>query len=133
METSTISEWVARLLEGLGHEVVVADPNYAPIRRLIEAAVSPGTVPAAMSVNPDDREGLASGFTLRDQRGHLGAHGLFDLGQGSGDIAEALNQLGLGAPNRGSQVGGELRGHSRHSHCRSTASQSLRKDHSLVS
>ena len=31
MEASTISEWVARLIEGLGHEVVVADPNYAPM------------------------------------------------------------------------------------------------------
>jgi transposase len=31
MESSTISEWVARLLEELGHEVVVADPNYAPM------------------------------------------------------------------------------------------------------
>jgi len=31
IESSTISEWVARLLEGLGHEVIVADPNYAPM------------------------------------------------------------------------------------------------------
>jgi transposase len=31
MEASTISEWVAGLLEELGHEVVVADPNYAPM------------------------------------------------------------------------------------------------------
>jgi transposase len=31
MEASTISEWVARLLEELGHEVVVAHPNYAPM------------------------------------------------------------------------------------------------------
>lgn len=31
MEASTDSEWVARCLEGLGHEVVVADPNYAPM------------------------------------------------------------------------------------------------------
>lgn len=31
IEASTISEWVARLLEGLGHEVVVADPNFAPM------------------------------------------------------------------------------------------------------
>ncbi len=30
MEASTISEWAARLLEDLGHEVV-ADPNYAPM------------------------------------------------------------------------------------------------------
>src|SRR6266852_5636510 len=31
IEASTISEWVARLLEELGHEVIVADPNYAPM------------------------------------------------------------------------------------------------------
>src|SRR5438552_14947191 len=29
MEASTESEWVARCLEDLGHEVIVADPNYA--------------------------------------------------------------------------------------------------------
>ena len=31
LEASTESEWVARHLESLGHEVVVADPNYAPM------------------------------------------------------------------------------------------------------
>lgn len=31
IEASTESEWVAQHLEGLGHEVVVADPNYAPM------------------------------------------------------------------------------------------------------
>jgi transposase len=31
IESSTESEWVARHLEALGHEVVVADPNYAPM------------------------------------------------------------------------------------------------------
>ncbi len=30
IEASTESEWVARCLEDLGHEVVVADPNFAP-------------------------------------------------------------------------------------------------------
>ena len=29
LESSTESEWVARCLEGLGHEVIVADPNFA--------------------------------------------------------------------------------------------------------
>jgi hypothetical protein len=28
IETSTESEWVSRCLEGLGHEVIVADPNF---------------------------------------------------------------------------------------------------------
>ncbi len=31
LEASTESEWVARHVESLGHEVVVADPNYAPM------------------------------------------------------------------------------------------------------
>src|SRR6266852_911238 len=31
LEASTESEWVARHLESLGHEVLVADPNYAPM------------------------------------------------------------------------------------------------------
>src|SRR5262249_25208439 len=31
VEASTESEWVARCLEGLNHEVIVADPNYAPM------------------------------------------------------------------------------------------------------
>jgi hypothetical protein len=31
MGASTESEWVARCLEELGHEVVVADPNFAPM------------------------------------------------------------------------------------------------------
>src|SRR5881397_3914045 len=31
LEASTESEWVARHLESLGHEVIVADPTYAPM------------------------------------------------------------------------------------------------------
>ena len=31
IEASTESEWVARCLEALGHEVVVGDPNYSPM------------------------------------------------------------------------------------------------------
>src|SRR5512145_2102799 len=31
VEASTESEWVARCLEGLGHDVIVADPNFAPM------------------------------------------------------------------------------------------------------
>jgi transposase len=31
VESSTESEWVARCLEALGHEVIVADPNFAPM------------------------------------------------------------------------------------------------------
>lgn len=31
VEASTESEWVASCLEGFGHDVIVADPNYAPM------------------------------------------------------------------------------------------------------
>ena len=31
IEASTDREWVARCLEALGHEVIVADPNFAPM------------------------------------------------------------------------------------------------------
>jgi transposase len=31
LEASTESEWVARCLEALGHDVIVADPNFAPM------------------------------------------------------------------------------------------------------
>ena len=31
LESSTESAWVARCLEGLGHEVIVAGPNFAPM------------------------------------------------------------------------------------------------------
>ena len=31
IEASTESEWAARYLEELGHEVIVADPNFAPM------------------------------------------------------------------------------------------------------
>lgn len=31
LESSTESEWVAQHLESLGHDVIVADPNYAPM------------------------------------------------------------------------------------------------------
>ena len=31
IEASTESEWVARCLEEVGHEAIVADPNYAPM------------------------------------------------------------------------------------------------------
>lgn len=31
LEASTESEWVAQHLESMGHDVIVADPNYAPM------------------------------------------------------------------------------------------------------
>jgi transposase len=39
LEAATESEWVARHLESLGHEVIVADPGYAPMYGLLSRTV----------------------------------------------------------------------------------------------
>ena len=39
VETGTESEWVAQVLEAAGHEVIVADPNYAPMYGEIQRKV----------------------------------------------------------------------------------------------
>lgn len=39
LEAGTESEWVAQHLEGLGHEVIVADPNFAPMYATRQRAV----------------------------------------------------------------------------------------------
>src|SRR6476619_4680207 len=48
LEASTESEWVARCLERLGHEVIVADPNFAPMY----ACPSPKPRPDEPAVDP---------------------------------------------------------------------------------
>src|SRR3989304_4615773 len=56
IEASTDSEWVARCLEGLGHEVVVADPNFAPMyatrTRKVKTDRRGAAAPAAASPPP---------------------------------------------------------------------------------
>ena len=42
LEAATESEWVAQTIEQCGHEVIVADPNYAPARHRVS---HPGRVP----------------------------------------------------------------------------------------
>ena len=39
IESATESEWVARVLEELGHEVIVADPNFAPMYATLDKKV----------------------------------------------------------------------------------------------
>ena len=54
MEASTESEWVARCLEELGHEVVVADPNFAPMYGMNRPEVTESQSrprPASLPVN----------------------------------------------------------------------------------
>lgn len=53
IEASTESEWVARCLEGLGHEVIVTDPNFAAmyaVRRRRRSGLR--TCSAASSARP---------------------------------------------------------------------------------
>jgi transposase len=79
IESSTESEWVARCLEALGHEVIVADPNYAPMygqrsrrvktdrrdaRALAEACRS-GTYRAAHRAS-DERRHLRGQLAVRE-------------------------------------------------------------------
>ena len=58
LEASTESEWVARCLERLGHEVIVADPNFAPmyadphVGRSRRIAATPGRWPRPVGWGP---------------------------------------------------------------------------------
>jgi hypothetical protein len=42
MKEKRSSEWVARCLETLGHEVIVADPNFAPMYAHRNRKIKPG-------------------------------------------------------------------------------------------
>ena len=58
IEASSDSEWVARCLEALGHKVIVADPNFAPVREhraLTVAAIDGGA--AIWVPPPPNRDG----------------------------------------------------------------------------
>src|SRR6266511_3751621 len=69
IEASTESEWVAQHLESLGHEVIIADPNYAPMyatrtrrvktdkrdARSLAEALRLGAYRAAHRVSPERR------------------------------------------------------------------------------
>src|SRR5262245_5016157 len=66
LEASTESEWVARCLEGLGHHVVVADPNFAPMyatrtRRRRPIAAMPAPWPRPVGWGPTVRR---TGFPM---------------------------------------------------------------------
>ena len=57
LKASTESEWVARCLEGLGHEVIVADPNFAPctppaVARSKRIGATPGHWPRPVGWGP---------------------------------------------------------------------------------
>lgn len=89
IEAATESEWVARHLESLGHKVVVADPNFAPMyatrsrrvktdkrdaRTLAEASrlgafrPAPSYFRPATSCSRSTSAGVLSGFRISFQR-----------------------------------------------------------------
>lgn len=79
LESSTESEWVARHLEGLGHEVIVADPGYAPMyphrvrrvktdrrdARALAEACRTGTYRPAHRTSEEHRR-VRAGLTVRE-------------------------------------------------------------------
>lgn len=93
LEASTESEWVARHLEALGHDVIVADPNFAPMyaarsrrtktdrrdaRTLMEACRQ-GAAARVSSSRPDDVRTTAwapgdadQAYFIRDTRAMIG-------------------------------------------------------------
>jgi len=63
IEASTESEWVARCLEELGHEVIVADPNFAPMD------IGGGLPPGSVSARAPQLGGAETPAGLRDRCG----------------------------------------------------------------
>src|SRR5256886_10498702 len=84
IEASTESEWVARCLEALGHEVIVADPNFAPMyatrskrvktdkrdARTLAEALTLGAYRPAHRVSPDRRHARAE-LAVQIGRAHV--------------------------------------------------------------
>jgi len=79
IESATESEWVARCLEALGHEVIVADPNFAPMyaqrtrkvktdRRDARALAEAGVLGAYRRAHrlSDDQRHVRARLTVRD-------------------------------------------------------------------
>src|SRR5436190_1231220 len=70
LETGTESEWVAQTLEAAGHEVIVADPNYAPMYGEIRRKVKTDRRDVADTIAPLRRmvETLSDEIDLVDAR-----------------------------------------------------------------
>ena len=100
LESGTGSEWVAQHLEGLGHEVIVADPNYAPMygERTRRIKTDKRDVAALAEAN---RRGLYRpahrvSAVHRDMRRHLQVRDQLVLRRRS-----VINQLEPFSPNAG--------------------------------
>jgi hypothetical protein len=88
VEASTESEWVARCLEELGHEVVVADPNFA---LMYASAQSAGEDGQARCAHPG--RGVQTG-SVQTGAPHLGVALLSDLHVGSPHVGlEKLREV----------------------------------------
>ena len=61
LEATTESEWVAQTLEACGHEVIVADPNYAPMYPERRRRVLPSLSVGEESLSPN-HPGTSSRF-----------------------------------------------------------------------
>jgi len=120
LEASTESEWVAKHLESLGHEVIVADPNYAPMyasrtrrvktdkrdARALAEALRVGAYRVAHRVSPERRHVRAE-LAVRDAlvrtrtryiclaKALLRRDGLRVAGSGSRSVAKRILALEL--------------------------------------
>lgn len=77
VEASTESEWVAQTLEAAGHEVVVADPNFAPMYGDLRRAVKTDGRDVAALAEANRRGWYRASYRVsgaqREQRQRLGA------------------------------------------------------------
>ena len=65
LEAGTDSEWVAQTLEAVGHTVVVADPNYAPMYGETRRRVKTDRRDAAALAKPIGAAGIARRIAAR--------------------------------------------------------------------
>ena len=93
LEASTESEWVAQHLESLGYEVVVADPNYAPMyatrRRRVKEGARIRVVPVAPAKPLLVERARRPLGQRRDHRLRTAAHGLVEVREVA-EVAVAL-------------------------------------------
>ena len=73
LEASTESEWVARHLESLGHEVIVADPNYAPMYANRSRRTKTDKRDARTLLDACETQGYRPAYRLSDARRHVRA------------------------------------------------------------
>lgn len=109
VEASTESEWVAQALEHAGHEVVVADPNFAPMygdmRRTVKTDGRDVAALAEANRRGWYRPAYRVSATQRAQRQRVGARRhLVEARTGTISVVRAvLRQHGVRVPSGGSR------------------------------